>query len=438
MVCGKCGKAFDESAQATEGRCPFCKTVHTPEGDHIRELKGILSYIAQHFGEKTLLDRRRTDALIADIFPKENAARRLCYVALYDGCAQKLWTVRGKPFEVRSAAAARCVKSLRDEIGLKGRSAASAVEAVAEALGCDIAFRMEAPPSAAETESRKNITDSAEQYSLGRHFDRIKDYSRALYWFVQSAQQDCAEAEYYVGFYLMEGRGGTQDVKTAREWFLRAAENGVPAAQYMTGYFYAEGIACELNEGAAFEWFLRSAKQGYEEAIKVIALSYETGTFVDENPETAVRWRKLLPSQPEATEPPPDEEKEPPEPLPDDGEENYQSARRCLAEKDYTGAAMFYRHAAEAGHAKAQCSYGKCLYLGSGVEKNIYAAFSWFSKAAAQGLDIAQYNLGVMYLRGTGVEKNRSEAKRYFRMAAENGHSEAARVLEKLENQEHK
>ena len=94
MVCGKCGKAFDESAQATEGRCPFCKTVHTPEGDP----KGILIYIAQHFGEKTLLDRRRTDALIADIFPKENAARRLCYVALYDGCAQKLWTVRGKPF----------------------------------------------------------------------------------------------------------------------------------------------------------------------------------------------------------------------------------------------------------------------------------------------------------------------------------------------------
>lgn len=148
MVCGKCGKAFDESAQATEGRCPFCKTVHTPEGDPIRELKGILSYIAQHFGEKTLLDRRRTDALIADIFPKENAARRLCYVALYDGCAQKLWTVRGKPFEVRSAAAARCVKSLRDEIGLKGRSAASAVEAVAEARAATLRseWRLRLPP----------------------------------------------------------------------------------------------------------------------------------------------------------------------------------------------------------------------------------------------------------------------------------------------------
>ncbi|MFR0871953.1 MAG: hypothetical protein ACLSG5_11555 [Oscillospiraceae bacterium] len=127
MVCGKCGKAFDESA-GYRGTLSVLQDGAYPKGDPIRELKGILSYIAQHFGEKTLLDRRRTDALIADIFPKENAARRLCYVALYDGCAQKLWTVRGKPFEVRSAAAARCVKSLRDEIGLKGRSAASAVE----------------------------------------------------------------------------------------------------------------------------------------------------------------------------------------------------------------------------------------------------------------------------------------------------------------------
>ena len=169
----------------------------------------------------------------------------------------------------------------------------------------------------------------------------------------------------------------------------------------------------------------------------MIALCYESGTFVDRDPETARRWRKLLPEQPlpEPEEKPeePEQETEPPEPLPDDGEKDYQSARRCLAEKDLQSAAMFYRHAAEAGHARAQCSYGKCLYLGSGVEKNIYAAFSWFSKAAAQGLDIAQYNLGVMYLKGSGVEKNRDEAKKYFRLAAENGHTEAARVLEKLE-----
>lgn len=427
MVCGKCGRIFDESKQDF---CPHCRTVHTPNGKPVRDIKGVLCYLTGHFGEKILLDRRKTDSLIADIFPKEVAVRRLCYVTLYDGCAYKLRAVRGKPFEVRSAAAARCVRSLRDEIGLKGRIAAEAVEAVAAALGCDISFRIDTPLAAAETESRKNITDSAEQYSLGRHFDRLRDYDKALYWFEQSARQDCPEAEYYIGFYLMEGRGGNKDVAAAREWFLRAAENGVPAAQYMTGYFYAEGIACRLKEDAAFEWFLRAAKSGFEDAVEVISLCYETGTFVEKNTELAARWRKLLPGK--AEEPLPDEN-EPPEPQPDDGEEDYQSARRCLAEKDFQGAAMFYRHAAELGHARAQCSYGKCLYLGSGVDKNVYAAYNWFSKAAQQGLDIAQYNLGVMYLKGTGVEKNRTEAKKYFRLAAENGHAEAAKILEKLE-----
>ena len=429
MVCGKCGRAFDVGKQDF---CPYCKTVHTKAGEPVRDIKGVLCYLTGRFGDDVLLDRRRADSLIADIFPKESAVRRLCYVALYDGCAQKLRAVKGKPFEVRSAAAARCVRSLRDEIGLKGRTAAEAVEAVAAALGCDISFRIEAPPSAAETESRKNITDSAEQYSLGRHFDRLRDYDRALYWFEQSAHQDCPEAEYYIGFYLMEGRGGNQDVNSAREWFMRAAENGVPAAQYMTGYFLAEGIACDINEAAAFEWFLKAAKAGYEDSVDFVAMCYETGTFVQKDTALAERWRRLLPGSP-APEPP-HEENEPPEPQPDDGEDDYQSARRCLAEKDYQGAAMFYRRAAELGHARAQCSYGKCLYLGSGVEKNVYAAYIWFSKAAEQGLDIAQYNLGVMYLKGTGVEKNRAEAKKYFRLAAENGHAEAAKVLEKLES----
>ena len=74
--------------------------------DEVKDIKGVLCCIAERFGEKTLLDRRRTDALIADLFPKESAVRRLAHIALYDGCAQKLWAVRGKPFEVRSAAAA--------------------------------------------------------------------------------------------------------------------------------------------------------------------------------------------------------------------------------------------------------------------------------------------------------------------------------------------
>ena len=197
----------------------------------------------------------------------------------------------------------------------------------------------------------------------------------------------------------------------------------------MTGYFYAEGISCELDENAAFTWFLKAAKAGYPEAVNVIALCYETGTYVDADPQTARKWRSMLANGGEYIEEPPAEE---PEPIPDDGEGLYQSARRCQAEKDLEGAVMFYKRAAELGHAKAQCNYGKCLYLGSGTEKNACAAFGWFKKAAEQNLDIAQYNLGVMYLKGVYVNKDKQEAIKYFGMAADNGHAEAAKILKKL------
>ena len=424
MQCGRCGREFDFDAQ---DHCGFCKTVHTPEGEAIRDIGGIVSYIVQRFGRDVLMDRRKTDALIADLFPKETAVRRLVYVALYDGCARKLAGVCGKPFEVRCAAAARCVRSLRDDVGLKGKSAADAVEAIGQALGCEIAFKRPAETPVSVTESKKNITDAAEQYSLGRHFDRIKDYDRAMYWFQQSALQDCGEAQYYVGFYRLEGRGGAQNVEQAWEWFLRGAENGVPAAQYMTAQFLAEGIFCERNEEAAFNWFMDAARAGYDDAINVIALCYENGVYVAKNPDIAAKWRNGFDHE-QYTE----ERTETPQPLSDDGEELYQSARRCLSEHDYEGAAMFYKRAAEMGHARAQCSYGKCLYLGSGTAKNPAAAFAWFTRAAEQNMDIAQYNLGIMYLKGVYVEKNRDEAQRYFRLAAENGHTEAAKILEKM------
>lgn len=425
MICAKCGKSFDE--QQTEV-CGFCKTRHTKNGEPISDIGGVLKYISENYGGDTLLDRRRTDALIADLFPKQSAVRRLAYVALYDGCARKLSAVRDKPFEVRSAVAARCVRSLRDEIGIKSRKAAEAVEAVGNAVGCEILFIKPEASSASVTESRKNITDSAEQYSLGRHFDRRREYEKALYWFVQAAMQDMGEAQYYVGFYLLEGRGGEQNCIQAREWFLRGAENGVPAAQYMTGYFYAEGIACAIDEAQAFGWFMKAAHAGYDEAVNIIALCYENGVYVEKNPEAARKWRGITDGAPHEQY----AEAEAPQPVPENGAEEYLAARRCLDGGDYEGAARFYKSSAELGCVRAMCSYGKCLYLGVGTEKNAQAAFEWFTKAAERNHGGAQYNLGVMYLKGICAEKDRHRALELFEKAAQNGSSEAAAALKKI------
>lgn len=426
MKCARCGRTFDEKKQ---DYCGYCRTVHTKKGDAIRDLKGVLKYITDKFGEETLQDLRRTDALIADFFPKEPAVRRQAHVALYDGCAKKLFAVRAKPFEVRCAAAAGCIKSLRDEIGIKGRVAADMVEAVGCAVGCEVSFKKSELLPASETESKKNVTDAAEQYSLGRHFDRIRDYEKALYWFESAALQDHGEAQYYMGSYRLEGRGGIQDAVGALEWFIRGAENGVAQAEYMVGYFCAEGIACEIDEEKAFDCFLKAAKKGCPEAARMIAMCYENGVHTKKDPELAQKWKKFAES---GVIPDLQPETEAPEPLADDGEELYQSARRCLAEKDMEGAAMFYKRAAEVGHLRAMCSYGKCLYTGSGTAKDPAEAFRWFKTAADENMNIAQYNLGVMYLKGVYVPKDLGEAKRYFSLAAGNGHEEAAKILKKL------
>lgn len=441
MKCARCGKEFDFNKQDF---CGLCKTVHNKNGEPVRDIKGILCYISDKFGVEALLDRRRADSLIADFFPKETAARRLAYVALYDGTAKKLLAVREKPFEVMCAAAARCIQSLRDEIGLKQQCATEAVEAVGCAVGCELSFKKTEKPPAAVTESRKNVTDAAEQYSLGRHFDRIREYEKALYWFEAAAMQDFGEAQYYVGVYRLEGRGGVQNTDEAREWFIRGSENGVAQAEYMVGYFYAEGISCEVDEDKAFECFLSAAKKGCPDAANMVAMCYENGVHTEQNPELAKKWRRAANGKaanpeprektPEKPAPPLPDPDETPSPMDegDEGEQLYQSARRCLSEKDTEGAAMFYRRAAELGHARAQCSYGKCLYTGSGVPKNVAEAFRWFKTAAEQNLNIAQYNLGVMYLKGVYVPKNMTEAKKWFKTAADNGHPEAGNVLKKL------
>ena len=189
---------------------------------------------------------------------------------------------------------------------------------------------------------------------------------------------------------------------------------------------------------------MNAAKNGCPDAANMVAMCYENGVHTEKNPELARKWRKAAggaftetQTEPMSTDAPkqapqlPDPDMTPTSTV-DEGEELYQSARRCLAEKDAEGAAMFYKRAAELGHARAQCSYGKCLYTGSGAEKDTAEAFRWFKLAADQNLNIAQYNLGVMYLKGVYVEKDHEQAKRWFKLAADNGHEDAGNILNKL------
>ena len=57
----------------------------------------------------------------------------------------------------------------------------------------------------------------------------------------------------------------------------------------------------------------------------------------------------------------------------------------------------------------------------------------WYRKAAEQGHAHAQFNLGLMYSKGKGEEQNYEEAVKWYNKAADQGIDYAKGVLKRLE-----
>ena len=98
--------------------------------------------------------------------------------------------------------------------------------------------------------------------------------------------------------------------------------------------------------------------------------------------------------------------------------------------QDDAEAVIWYRRAAEQGHAGAQYSLGRMYDIGRGAPEDDAEAVRWFRLAAEQGHAGAQYSLGLMYDDGLGVPLDDAEAVRWYRLAAEQGEASAQYNLE--------
>jgi uncharacterized RDD family membrane protein YckC len=112
------------------------------------------------------------------------------------------------------------------------------------------------------------------------------------------------------------------------------------------------------------------------------------------------------------------------------------SFNRALEEQrafKFAEAAAFYRRAAEAGLAEAQCNLGLLYAHGQGVLKDETEAVKWYRRAADQGLPEAQFNLGMKYLAGRGSERDPAEAFKWIALAAAQGQPNAVKSLDALQ-----
>lgn len=113
--------------------------------------------------------------------------------------------------------------------------------------------------------------DAEAQYYVGtmyrQGFGTERDEDEARFWIGRAADQGHAEAEFVLGFDLLQQRQGAE----AAKYILAAAHNGFAAAQYYAGLLYRDGTGVERNAYQALGWILQAAEKDHVEA------QYEAG-----------------------------------------------------------------------------------------------------------------------------------------------------------------
>jgi TPR repeat protein len=198
---------------------------------------------------------------------------------------------------------------------------------------------------------------------------------------------------------------------------LPYAEQGNAAAQFQVGDIYTKGAGVPKDYSQALQWLRRSAAQKNSSALLRLRFMYKDGEGVAEDAAQADRlcaeWVQLLsmvdPGDAQA--------------MFDRG--RVYAAGICGHTRDVALEAIWYRKAAEQGHAEAQYRLGWGYANGRGVAKDDVQAATWYRKAAEQGHSGAQFGVGSSYATGTGVAKDDAQAAVWFREAAEQGHADA-------------
>jgi TPR repeat protein len=206
-----------------------------------------------------------------------------------------------------------------------------------------------------------------------------RNTAEGIKWLSQAAKAGDRESRLALGKRYYSGDGVPKDWAEAAKWFRL-----VPSSEtnYALGEIYSTGPNKDLAEAA--KWYRWAVQQlgddaweklralsdnGVAEAQYLIGMEWADGKFV----------RVKLPEE----------------------------------------AILYFRKAAEQGHAEAQLRLGSNYEFGEGVAKNPLEAAKWYRKVAEQGNLGAQMALARMYASGDGMAKDPAEAAKWTRMAAE-------------------
>jgi len=297
--------------------------------------------------------------------------------------------------------------------------------------------RREADAASLEDTAVRYNYDLGLSYLLGEDFVGMgktycKDHTEAAHWFCKAAEKGHADAQWHLGMLYEYGNGVEKSLSTATTWYRKAAEKGHADAQCDLGFLYEYGNGVGKSLSTAATWYRKAALQGTSCASYLLAWLYEDGgEGWERNLNEAKEWfRKAVDQGDEDAQ----GRLEDVDRKDADGSYDYETGSNYETgdgvEKDVAEAALWYRKAAEKGHARASyCLAGLYEDGGEGLERDLNEAALWFRKAAEKGHANAQCDLGLLYKYGDGVEKDAAEAAFWYRKAALQGLSRARTAL---------
>ncbi|PWL16874.1 hypothetical protein DKP76_15365 [Falsochrobactrum shanghaiense] len=90
-----------------------------------------------------------------------------------------------------------------------------------------------------------------------------RDDKKAREYLIEAAQKGFDTAQYDLGRWLVEGRGGERDYEQGFRWMTLAAQRGTVIAQAWLARLYRDGIGTEGDTVKAAAWYILAQRAGY-------------------------------------------------------------------------------------------------------------------------------------------------------------------------------
>ncbi len=253
------------------------------------------------------------------------------------------------------------------------------------------------PVSAAKDYGRAlefNPGNGAALVGLGGLYHRgegVKENAELAFAFFEgAAEAEHPEANLFVGFALLEGRGVARDLTRAREILSTEAEAGNASAMLYLGRSYRPDFSDDPDPDLARHWVEQSVAAGSVEAKVALGYMHYKGELSEVNLEEAVRLFEEASAAGSSTA-------------------NVALGHMYLIGEgvptDPNLARELLERAANGGNLAGALSLGHIYEAGIGVAQDLDLAESWYLKGARAGFGQAQLRLFYLLL-GRGEEAN--------------------------------